>query len=88
MYALAHNSQPLSALNFPPHEFHIRPRIPLTFDLNLDHNRNNKCISQYCSQLPEPSHYDKTALYPIFYKTLSKPNPQWFLAAETAMLQI
>ena len=33
MYAFAHNSRPLSALNVSPHElvFHIRPRIPLTF---------------------------------------------------------
>ena len=37
MYAYAHNSQPLSELNVSPHEivFHTRPRIPLTFDLNL-----------------------------------------------------
>ena len=38
MYAYAHNSQPLSELNISPHEivFHTRPRIPLTFDLNLN----------------------------------------------------
>ena len=38
MYAYAHNSQPLSSLNDSPHEivFHTRPRIPLTFDLNLN----------------------------------------------------
>ena len=37
MYAYAHNSQPLSELSISPHEivFHTRPRIPLTFDLNL-----------------------------------------------------
>ena len=37
MYAYAQNSQPLSELNVSPHElvFHTRPRIPLTFDLNL-----------------------------------------------------
>ena len=37
MYAYAHNSQPLSEPNISPHEivFHTRPRIPLTFDLNL-----------------------------------------------------
>ena len=89
MYAFAHNSQPLSALNVSPHElvFHIRPRIPLTFDLNLNRNKHNTCISQYCSQLPEHSQYDKTDLNPIFYKTFSKSIPQWFLAAETAMLQ-
>ena len=40
MYAFAHNSQPISALNVSPYElvFHIRPRILLTFDLNLDRN--------------------------------------------------
>ena len=27
-------------------------------------------------------------LNPFFFKTLSKPSPQWFLAVETAMLQI
>ena len=89
MYAFAHNSQPLSALIVSPHElvFNIRPRIPLTFDLNLNHNKNNTCISQYCTELPEHSHYDKTDINPFFHKTLSKPIPQWFLAVETAMLQ-
>ena len=72
MYAFAHNSQPLSALNVSPHElvFHIRPRIPLTFDLYLNRNKKNTCISQYCSELPEHSHYDKTDLNPFFFKTL------------------
>ena len=90
MYAYAHNSPPLSELNVSPYEivFHTRPRIPLTFDLNLNRNSSKTCIPQYCSQLPEHSHYDKTDLNPFFYKTLSKPIPQWFLAVETAMLQI
>ena len=89
MYAYAHNSQPLSELNISPHEivFHTRPRIPLTFDLNLNRDTSKTCISRYCSQLPEHSHYDKSDLNPFFYKTLSKPIPHWFLAVETAMLQ-
>ena len=89
MYAFAHNSQPLSTLNVSPHElvFHIRPRIPLTIDLNLIRNKNNRCISKKCSQFPEHSHYDKTDLNPFFYKTLSKPISQWLLAVEYAMLQ-
>ena len=33
------------------------------------------------------SHYDENDLHPFFYKTLSKPIPQWFLAVETSMLQ-
>ena len=68
MYAFAHNSQPLSALNVSPHElgFHIRPRIPLIFDLNPNCKKNNKCISQFCSQLPEHSLYDKTDLNSFF----------------------
>ena len=88
--AYAHNSQPFSELNISPHEivFHTRPRIPLTFDLNLTRDTSKTCISRYCSQLPEHSHYEKTNLKPFFYKTLSKPIPQWFLAVETAMLQI
>ena len=90
MYAYAHNSQPISELNVSPNKIvvHTRPRIPLTFDLNLNRNSSKTCISQYCSQLPEHSHYDKTDLNPFFYKTLSKPIPQWFLAVKTAMLQI
>ena len=90
MYAYAHNSQPLLELNISPHEivFHTRPRILLTFDLNLDRNTSKLCISKNCSQLPEHSDYDKTDLNPSFYRTLSKPIPQWFLAVETAMLQI
>ena len=90
MYAYAHNSQPLPELNISPHEivFHTRPRIPLTFDLNLTRDSSKTCISRSCSQLSEHPHYDKTDLNPFFYKTLSKPIPQWFLAVETAMLQI
>ena len=70
MYAYAHNSQPLSELNVSPHEvyFHTRPRIPLTFDLKLNRNTSKTCISQYCSQLLEHSHYDKTDLNPFFSK--------------------
>ena len=90
MYAYAHNSQTLSELNISPHEivFHTRPRIPLTFDSNLTRDTSKLCISRYCSQLPEHSHYDKTDLNPFSYRTLSKPIPQWFFAVETAMLQI
>ena len=90
MYAYAHNSQPLSELNISRHEivFHTRPRIPLTFDLNLNRDTSKTCLSRYCSQLPAHSHYDKSNLNPFFYKTLSKPIPHWFLAIETAMLQI
>ena len=62
MYAYAHNSQPLSELNVSPHEIvcHTQPRIPLTFDSNLNRNASKQRISKYCSQLPEHSHYDKT----------------------------
>ena len=90
MYAYAHNSQPLSGINITPYEivFHTRPRIPLTFALNLTRDTSKTCISRYCSQLPEHSHYDKTDLNPFFYRTLPKHIPQWFLAVETAMLQI
>ena len=86
MYAYAHNSQILPGFNVFPHGvvFHRRPRIQLTFDLNLKSKTSKTCISQKCSQLPERSHYVK----PFFYKTLSKPIPQWFLAVETSMLQI
>ena len=77
MYTYAHTSQPISELNISPHEivFHTRPRIPLTFDLHL----TKICNSRYCSQLPEPSHYDKTDPKPFFYRTLSKPITQWSL---------
>ena len=72
MYAFAHNSQPLSALNVSPHElvFHIRPRIPLIFDLNLIRNKNNTSISQYCSPLPEHSQYDKKVIPILLRNTL------------------
>ena len=62
MCAYAHNSQPLSDLNVSPHEivFHIQPRIPLTFALNLNRNTSKICISKYCSLLPKQSQYDKT----------------------------
>ena len=68
MYAYANNSQPLSELNVSPQEivFHTQPRIPITFDLNLNRNASTLCISKFCSQLPEHSHYDKTDLNPFF----------------------
>ena len=66
----------------------LSPRIPLNFDLNFNRDTSKTCISRFCSQLPEHSHYDKSDLNPFFYRTLSKPIPQWFLAVETAMLQI
>ena len=46
-YAYAHNSQPLSELKVSPHEivFHRRPRIPLTFDLNLSRDTFSRYMS-------------------------------------------
>ena len=90
MYAYAHNSQPLSEFDISLHEivFHTRPRIPLTFHLNPNRNNSKQCISEYCSQIPEHSHYGKTDLNPLFYRTLSKPVTHWFLAVKTAMLQL
>ena len=90
IYAYAQNSQPLSELNVSPHEivFHTQPRIPRTFDLNLDRKTSKTCISTYCSKLPPHSHYEKTDLNPFFCKTLSKPIPQWFPAVKIPMLQI
>ena len=75
MYAYAHNSQPLSELNVSAHEivFHTRPRIPLTFDLNLTRDTSKARISRYCSQLPEHSHYDKTDLNPFFTELSRNP---------------
>ena len=48
MYAYAHNSQPLSELNVSPHGtvFHTQPRIPVTFELNLNRNTSKLCISK------------------------------------------
>ena len=88
--AYAHNSQPLSELNISPNEivFHTRPRILLTFDLNLTRDTSKICISRCCSQLPQHSHYDKADPNPFFYIPFSKPIAQWFLGVETAMLQI
>ena len=75
MYAYAHNAQPLSELNIYPHEivFHTRPRIPLTFDLNLIRDTSKTCISRYCSQLPEHSHYDKSDPNPFFTEHFQNP---------------
>ena len=67
MYAYAHKSQPHSEFNVSPHEIVInkQPRIPLIFDLNLNRYTSKTCISKYCSQLPEHSHYDKTDIKPL-----------------------
>ena len=80
MFAYAQYSQPLSKLSISPHEifFHTRPRIPLTFDLNLNRDTSKTCISRYCSQLPEHSHYDKSDLYPFFIKHFQNPFPIGF----------
>ena len=81
VHMYAHNSQSLSELNVSPYKivFHTRPRIPFTFDLDMNRNTPKFCLSQYCSQLPKHSHYDKTDLNPFFYKTLSKPFHNGFL---------
>ena len=55
--------------------------------MNLHRNVSKLFISKYCSQLLEQSQNDKTGTNPFFYRTLSKPIPQWFLAVVTAMLQ-
>ena len=49
---------PFSELNVSPHEivFHTQPRIPVTFDLNINQNASKISISKKCSQLPEHSH--------------------------------
>ena len=67
MYAYAHNSQPPSSLNVSPHKivFHTRPRVPLTFDLNLHRDASRTCFSQYLSELREHSDYDKIDLNPF-----------------------
>ena len=46
MYAYAHNSKPLSEHNISPHEIvlHTRPRIPFTFDLNLNRDTSKTCV--------------------------------------------
>ena len=90
MYAYAHNSQPLSELNFSPYEigYHIIPRIPINFELNLQRDTYRNCTSQFCQNLPLHTLYDKSNLNPLFHKILSKPIPQWILATETAMIQI
>ena len=77
MYAYAHNSQPLSELSFSPHEivFHTRPRIPLTFDLNLERDTSKTCISRYCFQLPEHSHSNKSDPNPLFIEHFQNPFP-------------
>ena len=89
-FAYAHNTQPLSHLNVSPHEIvlHMKPRIPLNFNLNLTRNHKRDCTAQYCSALPPHSHYKPTDLNPLFYSALLKPISTWFLTVETAMLQI
>ena len=86
-YAHAQNSKPLAAVCVSPHVivFLTRPRIHLRFDLHLSRIEKYTCVSKYCSQLPEPSHYVITDLNPFFYRTLSTL-PQRFLGVETAML--
>ena len=46
MYAYAHNSQTLLELNVSPYEivFPTHPKIPLTFDLNLNRNKSKLWI--------------------------------------------
>ena len=48
IHAYPHNSKPLSSLNVSAHAivFHTRPRIPFTFDLNLNRDSNRTCISK------------------------------------------
>ena len=90
MYAYAHNFQPLSELNISPHEivFHTRPRIPLTFDYTLLGIPLNHVFHAIVPNFLNILIMTNQILIRFFYRTLSKPIPQWFLAVETAMLQI
>ena len=90
MYAYAHNTTPLSQLKLSPYQivFHTHPRIPLTFSLNLSRDASKNCIAIYCESLPPHSHYSTEDLNPFFHSLLDKPISPWFLAAETAMLEI
>ena len=51
MYAYAHNTTSPSILKLSPYQivFHTHPRIPLSFDLNLTRESEQKCTSSYCS---------------------------------------
>ena len=89
MYAYAHNSQPSSELNISPDEivFHTRPRIPLTFDLNLIETPLKHVFHAIALHF-QNTHIMTNQTLIHFYRTLSEPIPQWFFAVETAMLQI
>ena len=90
MYAYAHNTTPLSQLKLSPYQivFHIHPRIPLTFSLDLSRDASKNCIAIYCESLPPHSHYSTQNLNPFLHSLLEKPISPWLLAAETAMLEI
>ena len=90
MYAYVHNTTPLSTLKLSPHQtvFHTHPRIPLSFNLNLTRDSEQKCTSSFFSTLPAFFHYQSTDLNPFFSTLLSKPISIWLLAVESAMLEI
>ena len=90
MYAYAHNTTPLSTSKLSPYKivFHTHPRIPISFDLNLTRDSDQKCTSSYCSTLPAHSHYQSTDLNSFFSTLLSKPISIWLLAVESAMLEV
>ena len=86
MYAYAHNSQPLPELNVSPHEivFYTQPRIPFTFDLTLTEIFLNCVFPNIALNFQNILIMTNKFIY-LFYRTLSKPIPQWFLAVETAV---
>ena len=89
-FAQAHNAQWLSHLSASPYEvvFHTQLRIPLNVQLNLSLNNFRECIAQNCSDLRSHSHYESTDSNSLFRRIMLKPVSIWFLAIETAMLQI
>ena len=90
LFVYAHSTQPFSHLHVPPYEtvFHTQPPFPLIFTWILSHKQFHAFDAQYCSELQLHSQNQATDLNPLFHIILLKPLSTWFLAIETAMLQM
>ena len=89
-YAFAHNTQVLSKGIFSPYElvFKDKPRVPLSFHLEISRSPGQICSSPFCSFLPTHLHNNITDQNPLIHSHLRKPLTPFLLRIERNMLYI
>ena len=83
-FALAYNITTRSKMDLSPYElvFMEKPRIPATFYLNLDRNRFDDCITDWCAYLLKHSRYLNHFHHPKLKQLQKGTFTEWYLSRE------